>query len=79
MKSFLLLAALVQCAGAFSTAIHRSSNSCARPRVSRARVVPVMELNPKQEELLITSRDGQLDRGKALLDAGAAVNKAAGN
>ena len=41
--------------------------------------MPVMELNPKQEELLITSKDGQLDRGKALLDAGAAVNKAAGN
>ena len=76
MKSFLLLAALVQCAGAFSPAIHRSSNSCARPRVSRARVLPVMKLNPKQDELLIAFKAGQLERVKALLDAGAAVDRA---
>ena len=73
MKSFLLLAALVQCAGAFSTAVHRSSNSCARPRVSRARVMPVMKLNPEQYELLVASQGGQVERVNALLDAGATL------
>ena len=37
--------------------------------------MPVMELNPKQEELLISSQCGQVERVKALLDAGATVDR----
>ena len=35
-----------------------------------------MKLNPKQEELMIASFNGQLEDVKALLDAGAAVDRA---